>query len=631
MSSSKDQAPAALDLGQAATMPLPDSTPDSPDIAASSVDGNETDVSINSSEAHDVLAPLPSDISPATRKADASPTINEPTVAAPFDDALSTRQSTISKSAPEESLANKAVASPEPTAATDVLPSEKPESMADKVEVHEFDEYVLRQKTWAEAGSCSSIQEDVTTTSPTTVGPVDGGDEMDNDGSEALASAEMASNGTASSDDDKFVDPNDKDNVGNVIQFFFTSSTRKRASSPVTSAPGCCNPRLDRDSDLYVKAKGEDGKVYVFEVVSTILEKASLKFEAMIYGSHTRGNREEWVWELEDNPLGLKILFCLLHNKFPRALVASKPNPSQLYKVLQVLEKYEVNLEDTNYHLFAPSWIDGFRKGLSTSKLSTLEAFETAYKIGDFKSTKALIRDAAHDISDEDGKRIQDFPIQQHGVLATIETIRNEDLKFLLHALKVPFDYLMDASKVHERHYCKSVDDHFECNQKLLGSLLANLVQQSLFPIPESAHYKGSVNSLIAKIEKMEIRGLYYPHIEMTKQRHFQCRLGQAGAVEEVKGKDGKRILPLSDDLVEGMYFASKRSGTLRKEKMEFEPYKDLLRDLDLLYQDEFKKDIWGWYDPEASEGDPTGDYSDDSGIFEVMDNSVWVERKVSG
>lgn len=311
--------------------------------------------------------------------------------------------------------------------------------------------------------------------------------------------------------------------------------------------------------------------------------------------------------------------------------MAAKPTPSQLSKVLQVFDKYEVNLEDTNYHLFAASWIEGFRNGLATSKLSTLEAFQVAYKIGDFKSTKALIREAAHDISDEEGKRLQDFPIQRQGLLASIEAIRNEDLKFLLDALKVPFEYLMDASKVHDKHYCKSVDDHFECNQKLLGSLLANLVQQSLFPIPEPAHYKGSVSSLTVKMEKMEIRGLYYPHIEMTKQRHYQCKLGQAGAIEEVKGKDGKRILPLADDLLEDMYFASKRSGLLRKEKGEFEPYKDRLQDLDLLYLEEFKKDIWGWYDPAASESDNNGDCSDDSGIFDISDNSVWVERRVSG
>lgn len=98
------------------------------------------------------------------------------------------------------------------------------------------------------------------------------------------------------------LDPNDKTNDGNVVKYFFTSSTRKRSHSPVSSEPGCCNPHLHPDSDLYIKARDKNGQVFVFEVVSTILEKASPKFEKMIYCTHVRGNREEWVWELSDNP-----------------------------------------------------------------------------------------------------------------------------------------------------------------------------------------------------------------------------------------------------------------------------------------------------------------------------------------
>lgn len=324
-------------------------------------------------------------------------------------------------------------------------------------------------------------------------------------------------------------------------------------------------------------------------------------------------------------------MFCLMHNKFPRALVSSKPNPDQLHKVLQVLEKYEVNLEDTNYHLLAPSWIDGFRSGLATSKLSTFEALQVAYKIGDFKTTKTLIREAAHEVSGEDGKRLQDFPMQQRDILDSIENIRNESLKNLLSALKVPLEYFMDAPNLHGNQYCKSSEGHFECNQKLLGSLMANLVQQSLFPLPEPVNYNGSVAALIDKIEKMEIRGLYYPGIVMTEQKHTRCKLGQAVAVEEVKGKNGKGFLPLSENLLENMYFACKRNGLLRREQEEFEPYKARVRDFDLLYRDEFKKDIWGWYDHEAPEGESACDGPDDSGIFDVVDNSTWIERKVSG
>jgi hypothetical protein len=329
--------------------------------------------------------------------------------------------------------------------------------------------------------------------------------------------------------------------------------------------------------------------------------------------------------------LGLKIMFCLLHNKFPRALVASKPNPDQLYTVLEVLEKYDVSLEQTNYHLFAPSWIDGFNNGLATSKLSSTEALRVAYAIGDFKTTKVLIREAAHEISDEDGKRLKDFPMQQEEILDSIESLRTESLEILLDSLKVPLEYFMDAKNFHGNQYCKSIEGHFECNQKLLGSLMANLVQQSLFPIPEPVSYKGSVAALIEKIDKMEIRGLFYPGVVMTEQKHTLCKLGQAVAVEEVKGgKDGKGLLPLSDTLLEYMYFACKRNGLLRQEQKEFEPYKDRIRDFDLLYRDEFKSSIWGWNHDETAAGDVPCDGSDDSGIFDVVDNSVWIKRKVS-
>lgn len=304
MSSPRNQDPAALDLNQATTMPLPDSIPDSPDIVASSINDNDTDVSTETGEADDVLAPLPSDISPSVSKTDNSTTINEPIAAVTVHDDLSTQQNTTSESMDLKNISDKTSGNSEPTAPTDVLPSQKPELVAGKVDENDLARIALQQKASDETGGGSTSPENTTSTDPTKEVSVEDGDESKNGGSKTPAgdSTDIASNDTASPKDAKFVDPNDKLNNGNVIQFFFTSSTRKRPSSPVTSAPGCCNPRLHRDSDLYVKAKGEDGTVYVFEVVSAILDKASPKFEAMMFGSHKRGNREEWVWELDDNP-----------------------------------------------------------------------------------------------------------------------------------------------------------------------------------------------------------------------------------------------------------------------------------------------------------------------------------------
>lgn len=91
------------------------------------------------------------------------------------------------------------------------------------------------------------------------------------------------------------MDPNDNTSEDDVVKFFFTSSTRKGPNSPVTSEPGCINLQLHKNSDLYIKTR-ENGQVYMFEVVSTIFEQASSKFENMVYCTNVRGNQEECVW-----------------------------------------------------------------------------------------------------------------------------------------------------------------------------------------------------------------------------------------------------------------------------------------------------------------------------------------------
>lgn len=332
-------------------------------------------------------------------------------------------------------------------------------------------------------------------------------------------------------------------------------------------------------------------------------------------------------------------MFCLLHNKFPRALLVTKPKPSQLYTVLRVLDDYQIDLEATNFHLLAKSWIDVFRKSLPKSKLSHLQALYVAHKLGDFKSLKGLIRKVAHDVSigedgslrDENGRSVQEVVPIDKELLKNVENIRGKHIKAVLKSLKDPYEYLMDAEKSNGRHYCKSVDGHLECNQKLLGSLLSNLLQQKLFPVPQPQGYNDSFNSLAEKINKMEIRGLFYPGVEMHKQRHTLCRLGQDAVVEKLRG--GKEDAPLSNDLVEYMYFMCKRCGSFREERREFEPYKEIVRDLNMLYREEFQKDIWGWLDPDSSDTESDADDNcddEDSGFFDVIDNSVWIERKVS-
>lgn len=309
-----DQAPAVLGQADASTMPLSDSNPDSAVVVSENTDDSKSDPAIKSDEAHDVLAPLPSETETAvtTGGTGGLATIKEQIDPTCPNNELATVKNKISESATtwntdceasDHHAPTGTVTPTKPDTTTAALPSPKLESAVKQVDINESAGLVMQQESPDESATRSTTPEAVADTNPTIVVAVAGVDQMDDEKPEvASAPTVIASNDPANSEDHKLVDPNDKENIGNVIKFFYTSSTRKRPSSPVAAAPGCCNPRLHRDSDLYVKAKGQDGRAYVFEVVSATLEKASPKFEAMIYGSHTRGNKEEWVWELDDDP-----------------------------------------------------------------------------------------------------------------------------------------------------------------------------------------------------------------------------------------------------------------------------------------------------------------------------------------
>lgn len=300
-----DQAPAVLESTDPATMPLPDATLNSPEIVAKNDDSAKTNPGIKTDEAQEVPAPPPSqtDTSVVTNITGSLATIHEQTDSTYSNGEVPEDLNGSNNSTPQKSPKDGSPDHHTSTEPTDVLPPAESES--DGIGDVDPARLASEQKVPDESAVRSTTPETVVTTNPTVTVSGEGGDDLNNGTSEALASVstDNAADDPAKSEDHKFVDPNDKDNIeGDVIKFFYTSSTRKRLSSPVAAAPGCCNPRLHRDSDLYIKAKGEDGKAFVFEVVSATLEKASPKFEAMIYGSHTRGNKEEWVWELDDNP-----------------------------------------------------------------------------------------------------------------------------------------------------------------------------------------------------------------------------------------------------------------------------------------------------------------------------------------
>lgn len=291
-----------LDQADPASMPLPESGSHSPDTGAKKDDSVNATAAVETDWNQEVLADE-TDTTVAISGGGSLPTIHEHTDSISSNEELSTAKDGANESTPTKSLELETTDQHASTESTDVLPPAEPEShKATDVDPDKLDS---QHNDSEESAVGKATSEAAVTADPAIVVSGDGGKGLKNASSEALDSAStgITADGPTKAEDHKFVDPNDKENMGNdVIKFFYTSSTRKRPSSPVATAPGCCNPRLHRDSDLYIKAKGEGGKAYVFEVVSSTLEKASPKFEGMIYGSHTRGNKEEWLWELDDNP-----------------------------------------------------------------------------------------------------------------------------------------------------------------------------------------------------------------------------------------------------------------------------------------------------------------------------------------
>lgn len=396
------------------------------------------------------------------------------------------------------------------------------------------------------------------------------------------------------------VDRFDTRNSGDVIKYFFTSDTRNRALSPVQEQD-CINIQYHEESDLFIKAKGADGPLYVFEVHSGILAASCPVFNRMVYSTHTRGNKEEWIWELEDKPIGLKAMFSILHHNVRAAMFMHNPRPDQLYDVLSVLDKYGV--PDRVFHPLAKAWIEEFRKSGNQTMLKEHELLYVAYKLGDFKSFKKHIRPIAHEVEALNGairlhgKAFQDIVPVSDQLVEIIKTVRVNDLKLLLGIFKEAFDFLMDDTKNSEPRFCKSVDHHSDCHQKLLGSLLSHLVRDKLYPFPDLEIFEGSASKLMHNMRKMDMRGLYLPGLEPHKQRHGQCRLDLEAWVQKVENESE---LPLSSANLELMYLASKRVGMFKDDKAEFETYKAQMTDMLLLHRRDFSHHVRGWEEHEG-------------------------------
>lgn len=420
--------------------------------------------------------------------------------------------------------------------------------------------------------------------------------------------------------------------MGNVVRNFFTSEVEARWRCLSTiHEHGNVNLKFSDMADLFVKVNDADGRVYVFQVHSATLEAASTVFYDMVYTSNTRGNKEAWVWVLQDSVIGLKVMFSLLHLNYPAALFTQEPSSHQVYEILRVLAKY--GIRDEAIHPFVKSWVAGFRKGLDHTELTHLERLYTAHKLGDFKTLKISIRKVAHEVEiSEDGSVLHDKePIQDvvpitDELVANIRAVRGMDLKNILDPLKTAYESLMgDNNDQDPANFCKSLDGHDECNEKLLGSLLGNLRRQKLRPIPAASTYTGSVGVLAEKVSQMDIRGLIVPNLEPHRQRHGRCKLGQDDVAKQLL--DCKSYLSIYDDLVEQMVVTIKRAGTNKDEKNEFEDYKDVFNKASISYDEASHQDFWGWDEGTKSTGSEQLFPQDTSSIGE---NSDFKERKIS-
>lgn len=378
------------------------------------------------------------------------------------------------------------------------------------------------------------------------------------------------------------MDQFDTKNKGDVVGNYFTTRTRSRALSPVQEDQ-CVNLQVAANSDLYLKIKGSDDRVYVFEVDSTALASHSPVFYNMAYETHTRGNQESWIWELEgDSILGLTVMLSLLHLELTGTMFNQEPKPDDVYHVLRVFNKYQI--PQVAYHPWVKSWTAGFRYGLENTKLSKVECLYVAHQLGDFKSLKACIRHVAHEVEIAvdgsarfaNGQHIHEIvPLTAELVIGVL-AIRTADLDSLLTPLKEAHDTLMNGTKTQDPQFCKSIDHHIECNQALLGSLIGSLVQQKLYPVPAVGSYHSNVGSLATKISEMDIRGLFLPGLEPHKQRHSLCKLGQDCLARKLLKNEAH--LPLPEQLIEHMFEVAKRLGAYEREKAEFQAYEDILK-----------------------------------------------------
>lgn len=163
--------------------------------------------------------------------------------------------------------------------------------------------------------------------------------------------------------------------------------------------------------------------------------------------------------------------------------------------------------------------------------------------------------------------------------------IRSEAVTSIYKCLSDPLAYLMTEGIPPNGRYCVSQACDKDCNQKLLGALISNLVQNKMYPVPEPKSYLGTVESLADKVDEMEIRGLVYPNVPMTQQRHWRCSLRHKEAVNKALGNCENDSPALTVEMVEHMKDRGRAMFTF--DKKAFEPYVD--QDMDAVDAADFE------------------------------------------
>ncbi|KAJ9142460.1 hypothetical protein NKR23_g7186 [Pleurostoma richardsiae] len=368
------------------------------------------------------------------------------------------------------------------------------------------------------------------------------------------------------------------------VAHHFTASNLPRVLSPIYSEASDEPPRsvpFHRDSDLFIRAKDENGNGVLLEVVSFSLAAVSNVFRTMVWGSeHLRPEHGAWIIELNDNAKALRILMRLIHYQFSSRDIPDKPTQDDLYHITTVAHKYEL---DNLLIPFAKDWnLCHHRHIVSNDKLCGKHemidrALWTCWKLADLRTFKTLVRQVAliatvqidGTLLDASGTPWKDSQLP-HQVLDLMADFRAKAVQTVLNGIREPVESLMMGDHGSNGRYCHGKEHREECNAMLLGSVIAGLIKKNIWPIPDSRTYQGSALGLIERVSDLGIKTFNIPGKRPHEQPHSSCGFGLKSLVSEVQDEEAE--LPLPDCVVKYMELRGKVLRTF--DECAFAPYR---------------------------------------------------------